>query len=282
MAALLAGLGLGGEAPLGPPQAGLHPGPGAPVALVVRSMLGLAVEALEGGLLLPGPRRAALEAQRAELRQLVAAAERQHGKSSRSGSGGGGGGSGCGGESLASLQRRLAAVDAALERLPGGGQQSGSQQRRPLSARVAAHFAALEGRMAATPHAELHTAAASQAEVNQQLWESGALEGRDWVLVAAAGSGGEACGAHRAAAMLSPDAAGQSMPLREGRCIVSASDGQQVFDAQPTDCRRAVALGRAHLALLQQVMEQHAEQVAAAGGRPAWASANPAHQALYW
>lgn len=277
LAALIAQLGLGGEVVLGPPEEGLHPGPGAPCALMLRSMLGLALAAMEGGMLSPGPRRAALERRAAELQvRLSPMAQEQHqrgsqGRRPRTSS-----------KAAKPLQQQLAEVEAAAARLGTVG-----RTRRPaLGVRVAAGFGALLARMEATPHAELRTAAATQSEAIEQLWECGAFEGRDWVLVAP-GSGAlapeEPCaGAAAAAALLAPDAAGAGLPLLGGRCIVSASNGQQVLDAQSTDLWRVAALGRARLALLQRIMEQHAAALRAAGRQPLWDPSNPAHQALYW
>lgn len=100
----------------------------------------------------------------------------------------------------------------------GGG---GSAQRGNLSARqVCLHFERLASRMAATPHAELHTAASSQAEVLARLKSSATLAGRDWVLVSPAGSSPTE-GAVQAVQ--------SRMPLGSGvRGMVCAADGQQV------------------------------------------------------
>lgn len=98
----------------------------------------------------------------------------------------------------------------------GGGQgQAGSL---PAS-QVLATFKALAERMEATPHAELCTAASSQAEVLAQLrgWEE--LKGRDWVLVSPKG-GSPAAGVAQALR--------HGLRLEEGRCIISAQQRQQV------------------------------------------------------
>jgi hypothetical protein len=299
--ALLKGLGLTGERVQAPAEDGLHKAPGPPCALMLRSMVGLAVSAMEGGLLLPEPRLDALLAQQGRLRRRAGQAVRQephragrgqrhkHQQSGSSESGTGGGSSsnlesapfdegeeeaGMGGTaSLAAVRQQIGALDAAVVRL--------CTSRSALSAKVVANFAALRERMADTPHAELRTAAGSQTEVAAQLRESGALEGRDWVqVVPLPGTSGP--GFHAAqAAQLVAGTGGRWLPLREGRVIVGGNDGQQVVDAQPTDTRRALSLGQAHLLLLRRIMAEHAQLLGSQDESP-WDPDNPAHQALYW
>lgn len=234
--------------PLPPTPSGTYD-PGQPVCgTMLQALVHQAISAVEGGLLNPNPRAAHLAAEAQRLRRqhsllaeqvqrLEAAAAASPGRQRKrsldgqllySGSSSGDAGLEGSRAELAELEAQLAAVAAAVQRLPGGGYGDGGALVQ-LRAQVEQHCFSLLGLLARSSQCELHTHSTTQAGVLAELSDlltQPHFRGQDCVVVSAAaaaapGSDANLQGSPRTTASQPPN--GLTSPSSRGSALAVAA-----------------------------------------------------------